>query len=142
MQLLTNPAFIAKNRLPAVAKHVINLRPLRDQASEAEVCRQDPVRALKTYLRKSNHTVEGGPACCCPYPATGRTFGADNIVLAAGNYSVGVSRPLHGAGEEAADRAHEIRAFATSLAFVRNYAVKDFIAAVGWRTDSTLLAST
>lgn len=137
IRLLTEPGFIAKNRLPSVGVQAVVIHPL-PVAQDSVESLQDPVRALSLYLKRTKarrqrssrlfqHWLESKPDIA---PQTISKWLRSVIKMA---YRA-ESTPLQGAD---APRAHEIRAIASSLAFDRNLATKEIIQAVGWRSQST-----
>jgi hypothetical protein len=138
VQLLTNPAFIAKNRLPAVGAQTINLLPLKGVDRSHISRRQDPVRALKIYLRRSRPYRRGRSRLFLPLYKAKEDISAQTV----SSWLRWVIRSAYddlspSGAKRLKIRAHEIRAVSTSVALDRNCSVKDIIAAVGWRSDST-----
>ena len=66
--LLTNPAFIAKNRLPSVGAQSICLQPIKKVDTSPIARLHCPVRALKIYLRRTKEKRGGEDAPLSPNP--------------------------------------------------------------------------
>ena len=137
VQLMTDPAFIAKNRLPSAAAQSICLQPIKSVDNSRRAQLQCPVRALKTYLRRTKELRNGRTRLFLPLK-----HGKEDITAQA--ISSWIREVIRSAYEnisqEAAAglkiRAHEVRAVSASVALLRNCAVKEIIKAVSWRSDS------
>lgn len=137
VRLLTEPGFVAKNRLPSVGSQEIIIRPLPVSSQSLEYC-HDPVRALSCYLqrtkgpkRKSSRLfqswAESKPDISPQTISAWLRMVIKTAYRAAGTPLLASENP----------KAHEVRAIASSLAFDRNLSTKDIIQAVGWRSQST-----
>lgn len=79
VHLVTDPSFIAKNRLPSVGAQSIHLRPIR-QVDDSSLARlQCPVRALKYYLRRTKETRGDRSRLFLPLVAGRRDLTAQTI---------------------------------------------------------------
>ena len=137
IDLVTDPGFIAKYRLPSVGAQSINLLPIKkiDKARIASL--QCPVRALKIYLARTKDLRGDRTRLFLPIDQDRQDISAQPI-------SSWIRQVIRGAYDDLSTggssririKAHEVRAVATSVALARNCAVKDIIASVAWRSDS------
>ena len=137
VDLMTDPAFIAKNRLPSVGAQRIRLRPIREADGSDLAALQCPVRSLEIYLRRTQEERGDRTRLFLPLRQSRRDISSQTISSwlrtaireAYEDLSPGGSKRLK-------IRAHEVRAVSTSVALARNCALKDFIDAVAWRSNS------
>lgn len=138
IDLLPDPSFLAKNRLPSAAAQTIHLVPLKSAENAVQARLQDPVRALKIYRRRTKEARGDRTRLFLPIKEGKADISAQTI--SSWLRSV-ISSAYADLSPQAAKllriRAHEVRAVSTSLALQRNCAVQDIIQAVGWRSNST-----
>ena len=137
VDLLTDPAFIAKNRLPSVGAQRIHLQPISSVDDSSISKLQCPVRSLEIYLRRTRTVREDRTRLFLPLRQNRRDISSQTISFwlrqvireAYEDLSPGGSKRLR-------IRAHEVRAVAASVALARNCSVKDIMEAVSWKSDS------
>lgn len=142
VSLTTAPGFIAKNRLPELGNQSINIPPLQRDDKTSSGRFNDPVRALRIYLRRTEEFRRGRTRLFLPLQQARED-------IATGTISYWIRSVIRDAYTDLSPdvatrlkiKAHEVRAVATSTAFVRNCALKDVIKAVGWRSDSTFASA-
>ena len=141
VDLITDPAFIAKNRLPSVGAQRIHLQPIRS-VDDADLSKlQCPVRALKFYIRRTKRERGDRTRLFLSLQHTRRDISSQTISFWLRQVIRDAYTDLSPTGSERLlkrlkIRAHEIRAVSASVALLRNCAVEDIIEAVSWRSDS------
>lgn len=138
IQLITDPQFIAKNRLPSVGNQKVCLIPLKSADASPIVRLQDPVRALKIYIKRTRETRNGRTRLFIPI----RRDKEDITVQTISSWLRTVIREAYeelspDGAKRLRIRAHEVRAVAASVAFQRNCSIRDIVESVGWRSEST-----
>ena len=138
IHLVTDPSFIAKNRLPSVGTQEVLLQPLRSSEDDPMARLHDPVRALRTYLRRTRSLRNGRSRLFLPIRRDKEDISIQTIsAWLRAVISEAYNDLSPGGAKRLRIRAHEIRAISTSLALQRNCSIKDIVTAVGWRSDST-----
>lgn len=137
VQLLTQPGFVAKNRLPSLGNQSAVIKPL-PLSQDNEERWHDPVRALRIYLDRSMEVRDSSTRLFLPLCKSKSDITAQAI---SGWLKSVVKEAYRELGDSCsanfAPKAHDIRAVATSLSFQRNIAAKEIIQAVGWQSWST-----
>lgn len=136
--LLTQPGFVSKNRLPSLGNQKVVIRSLSSIDKSRTASMQDPVRALKTYLKRTKASRDTRTRHFLPVKAGKR----DITPQALASWLKWVIRSAYSELSPDQSRllkihAHEIRAISASLAFARNFLIRDIIDAVGWHAEST-----
>lgn len=138
IDLLTDPQFIAKNRLPSVGVQTIRLVSLKSVDGSSQARMQDPARALKIYVRRTKEIRGDRTRLFLPIREGKLDISAQTISSWLRSVITGAYADISPqAAKILRIRAHEIRAVSASVAFQRNCALRDIIRAVGWRSDST-----
>lgn len=134
--LITRPGFVAKNRLPSVPPSPMVVQRLPAQNAQEHL--QDPVRALKKYIRRTKQKRTPDSRLFLPLVDNKPDISAQTI----SSWIKAVIREAYAELVPASRsllriRAHEVRAISTSLAFERSVSAADIMSAVGWRSPST-----
>lgn len=138
VELLPDPHFLAKNHIPSMRAQSIRIPSLKSSDMSPQARMQDPVRALKIYIRRTKDRRGGRTRLFRPIRSDKDDITAQTI----SSWLRGViSSAYQEISPQAAKilkvRAHKIRAVSSSLALSRNCASRDIVQAVGWRFEST-----
>ena len=133
--------FVAKNQRPGSQSPSIYIPPLvvegSDSSSDLSLC---PVRALKRY-RQATRSLRGKRRKLLVSFNT--SYHKDISVATISRWIREVIKGAYAANGRALDdlspRAHEVRAWATSLALARSCTLADILQAAYWRSSSTFI---
>ena len=134
--LIPRAGFLAKNRVPTEAPREVVVRKLTGGSHQERL--QDPVRELKKYLARTKSYRPTNARLFLPLRRERKEISSQTI----SRWIKSVIKDAYLALSPEATRllkirAHEVRAISTSVAFSRNVATADILAAVGWRSSST-----
>ena len=135
--LMTDPAFIAKNRLPSVGSQSIHLVPIKSVDRSPFAQFQCPVRALRIYLHRTKQKRGGRTRLFLPLRENRQDITIQSISSWIRQVIKGAYDDLSPTGsKDLRIKAHEVRAVSASVALMRNCALKDILDAVSWKSDS------
>ena len=144
--LRPDPAFISKTDLAGKQQRI--LKPIVIEAlkfAEGHVKDRDrtlcPVRALKIYIRNTEELREGKQKLFVAFKKGHKTDIVKNTV------SFWIRKVIFAAYEESPEelkkkfkiRAHDVRALASSWAFLRNISLDEVMEACSWKAPSTFI---
>lgn len=140
VDLLTDPSFIAKNRLPSVGAQSIRITPIKKVDRSPLACQQCPVRALKIYLHRTKRKRGGRTRLFLPLREERQDISAQSVSSWIRQVIIEAYNALSPEGSKRLHiRAHEVRAVSASAALARNCALKDILEAVSWKSDSVFV---
>ena len=134
------PDFLAKNQSPGSPSPSLTIPPLVDPSvdfsPEVSLC---PVRTLKRYRQLTKPLRAGRRKLLLSFNPTYRK---DITVASVSRWIREVIRgayAVEGDGSEHNPRAHEVRAWAATLAFSHSYSLLDVLQAAYWRSSSPFI---
>ena len=135
------PEFLAKNQSPQDPSPIITILPLVPFCPDDEDYKLCPVRALKRYLYFTKSLRDGkrklfishNPSYKKDIIASTLSGWLRRVIAIAYQHDVGTNEPRD------IRRAHEIRAWASSLAFQESWSLRDVLQAAYWRSESPFI---